>query len=482
MGALGASLKEREWDVSKLPAFKKDFYQEHADVTAMSATEVTAFLAEKEIKVKAGYGKGKPPRPVRKFTEAGFPDYIIKPILAAGFPAPSAIQSQAWPIALSGNDMIGIAHTGSGKTISFLLPAMIHINAQPALKPMEGPIVVVLAPTRELAMQIHQECVKFSSTSRIRSACLYGGSPKGPQRFALRKGVELAIATPGRLIDFIETAVTNLNRTTFLVLDEADRMLDMGFEPQMRAIMSQIRPDRQTLMFSATWPKEVRQLAADFMDHPHHITVGAEGLAANHDVVQIIDCVEVHHKQEKFFEVMKKITAAAPKTKILVFSSTKWNADVLAEAMESNGFPAKAIHGDKSQGEREWVLRNFKSGRTPIMVATDVAARGLDVKDVQFVINYDMPGNIEDYVHRIGRTGRAGDQGTAYSFFTPDDGKRARELVGVLQEAGQEVPEGVSKHVRYGGRGGFGDKRRWFGGGRGGGGRGGGFRGGRGRW
>ena len=183
-------------------------------------------------------------------------------ILAAGFKEPSPIQAQSWPMALSGRDVVAIAQTGSGKTISFALPAMLHINAQPLLSPGDGPIALILAPTRELAVQIQQECTKFGSNSRIRNTAIYGGAPKGPQIRDLQRGVEIVIATPGRLIDMLETQKTNLRRVTYLVLDEADRMLDMGFEPQIRKIIGQIRPDRQTLMFSATWPKDVQRLAS----------------------------------------------------------------------------------------------------------------------------------------------------------------------------------------------------------------------------
>merc|ERR1712225_159282 len=191
--------------------------------------------------------------------------YVMSEVKAQGFPAPTAIQSQGWPMALSGRDVVGIAETGSGKTLTYCLPAIAHINAQPLLSPGDGPIVLVLAPTRELAVQIQEECTKFGASSRIRNTCVYGGVPKGGQARDLRRGCEIVIATPGRLIDMLESGKTNLRRVTYLVLDEADRMLDMGFEPQIRKIVSQIRPDKQTSMYTATWPKEVESIAKDFL-------------------------------------------------------------------------------------------------------------------------------------------------------------------------------------------------------------------------
>ena len=204
------------------------------------------------------------PKPITTFEEASFPDYIMQNLLSEGFAAPTAIQSNGWPVSLKGRDIVGLAETGSGKTLAFLLPAIVHINAQPYLQPGDGPIVLVLAPTRELAVQIQKEATKFGLNSRIKNTCVYGGVPKGPQIRDLRSGVEICIATPGRLIDMLEERHTNLRRVSFLVLDEADRMLDMGFEPQIRKILSQIRPDKQTLMWSATWPREVQGLARDF--------------------------------------------------------------------------------------------------------------------------------------------------------------------------------------------------------------------------
>jgi len=285
------------------------------------------------------------PRPITTFDEAGFPEYVMSEIRAMGFTAPSPIQCQAWPMALSGRDLVAVAETGSGKTISFALPAMVHINAQPLLERGDGPIVLILAPTRELAVQIQQECTKFGKSSRIRNTAIYGGAPKGPQVRDLSQGVEICVATPGRLIDMLESGRTNLKRVTYLVMDEADRMLDMGFEPQIRKIVSQIRPDRQTLLFSATWPKEVQRLAQDFQHDFIQVNVGSLELTANHNVKQIIEVVSEYDKRDRLLKHLEQISSE--NAKVLIFVGTKRVADDLTKYLRTDGWPALAIHGDK---------------------------------------------------------------------------------------------------------------------------------------
>jgi len=292
-------------------------------------------------------------------------------------------------------------------------------------------------------------------------------------------GAEIVIATPGRLIDFLESGTTNLRRVTYLVLDEADRMLDMGFEPQIRKIVSQIRPDRQTLLWSATWPREVQNLARDFLCDPIQVNIGSLKLQANPNVTQEVVVVDEFDKKNRLYDYLEKLMDGS---RILIFTGTKRTADALTTSLRKDGWPARAIHGDKSQSERDWVLDEFKSGKSPMMIATDVAARGLDVKDIKTVINYDFPGAIEDYVHRIGRTGRAGAKGFAITFFTSKDAKKAKELVSLLQQNKQTIPKELFSMSSYvsgsSDRGGFGGGRRYGGGGGGGygGGRGGGGR------
>ncbi|KAF5459947.1 hypothetical protein F2P56_019853 [Juglans regia] len=431
-------------DFGNLVPFEKNFYIESPSVRAMSEQEAMVYRARRDITVE---GRDVP-KPIRMFQEASFPGYCLDVIAKLGFVEPTAIQAQGWPMALKGRDLIGIAETGSGKTLAYLLPALVHVSAQPRLVQGEGPIVLVLAPTRELAVQIQEEAVKFSSRANIRSTCIYGGAPKGPQIRDLKRGVEIVIATPGRLIDMLEAQHTNLRRVSYLVLDEADRMLDMGFEPQIRKIVAQIRPDRQTLYWSATWPREVETLARQFLRNAYKVIIGSPDLKANQSIVQVVEVVMEGEKYNRLIKLLKEMMDGS---RILIFMETKKGCDQVTRQLRMDGWPALSIHGDKSQVERDWVLAEFKSGRSPIMTATDVAARGLDVKDIKCVINYDFPSSLEDYVHRIGRTGRAGAKGTAFTFFTHANAKFARELTKILQEAGQVASPSLSALARSAG-------------------------------
>ncbi|CAL7938764.1 unnamed protein product [Xylocopa violacea] len=430
----GDSLKKPSWDLGKLPVITKNLYIPHINVLKRSTEDVTKYHIGKEITVKGN----NTPSPIQAFEESNFPDYVMEEIRKQGFAEPTAIQAQGWPIALSGRDLVGIAQTGSGKTLAYILPATVHINNQPRLNRGDGPIVLILAPTRELAQQIQSVARDFGSSSCIRNTCIFGGSPKGPQARDLERGVEICIATPGRLIDFLEKGTTNLRRCTYLVLDEADRMLDMGFEPQIRKIIEQIRPDRQVLMWSATWPKEVQALAEDFLSDYIQINIGSLTLAANHNIRQIVEICQEHEKEMKLSGLLREIGKDRG-SKMIIFVETKKKVDDITKTIKREGWPAISIHGDKSQPERDYVLSEFRSGKTMILVATDVAARGLDVEDVKYVINFDYPNSSEDYIHRIGRTGRCQSAGTAYAYFTPNNARQAKELISVLEEAGQAI-------------------------------------------
>ncbi|XP_027873255.1 putative ATP-dependent RNA helicase DDX17 [Xiphophorus couchianus] len=458
-GNPGERLRKKRWNLDELPKFEKNFYTEHVEVQRMGQYDVEEFRRKKEITIR---GSGCP-NPVTAFHHAQFPQYVIDVLVQQNFKEPTAIQAQGFPVALSGKDMVGIAQTGSGKTLAYLLPAIVHINHQPYLERGDGPICLVLAPTRELAQQVQQVAYDYGKSSRIKSTCVYGGAPKGPQIRDLERGVEICIATPGRLIDFLEAGKTNLRRCTYLVLDEADRMLDMGFEPQIRKIVEQIRPDRQTLMWSATWPKEVRQLAEDFLREYIQINIGALELSANHNILQIVDVCMETEKDNKLIQLMEEIMAEK-ENKTIIFVETKKRCDDLTRRMRRDGWPAMCIHGDKSQPERDWVLTEFRSGKAPILIATDVASRGLDVEDVKFVINYDYPSSSEDYVHRIGRTARSTNKGTAYTFFTPGNLRQARDLVRVLEEARQAINPKLLQLVDSSRGGGGGGRMRYRGG------------------
>jgi len=461
--SLGDDLRRVNWDTHKLSTFEKDFYYEHPDVSSRSDADNDKALADQEIAIV----QGKAPKACLTFEQASFPEYILDSIKKAGFSKPSPIQVQGWPVALSGHDMIGIASTGSGKTCAFLLPGMVHINAQPHLERNDGPIMLVLAPTRELAVQIREECDKFGGSSGIKNICVYGGAPKHDQARALKDGVEIVIATPGRLIDFLESGTTNLRRVTYLVLDEADRMLDMGFEPQIRKIVSQIRPDRQTLLWSATWPDEVKSLARDLCkEDPIHIKVGSGLLKCNENITQEVEIMGKYEKTKRLNRLMEDICDG---TRILIFAETKRTCDEIVRGLREDRYPALAIHGDKEQKERDWCLEEFRNGKSPILVATDVASRGLDVKGVKWVINYDFPNQIEDYVHRCGRTGRAGETGTAITYFTEDNVSKAKDLLDILnRSSNSKFPDQLEDMARRAGnsKGRGKGKGRGFGGGR----------------
>ncbi|XP_048487617.1 ATP-dependent RNA helicase dbp2 isoform X1 [Plutella xylostella] len=451
----GGNLRKIRWDNVQLTPFQKNFYIPHDNTQRRSPAEIEAYRSQHQITVK---GRDVP-APAIYFDEGGFPDYAMREILKQGFPNPTPIQAQGWPIALSGRDMVGIAQTGSGKTLAYILPAIVHIINQPRLLRDDGPIVLVLAPTRELAQQIQQGlCAMngiaaetldsdanqhivandFGQNVQVRNTCIFGGAPKGPQGRCLERGVEIVIATPGRLIDFLEKGTTTLKRCTYLVLDEADRMLDMGFEPQIRKIIEQIRPDRQVLMWSATWPKEVKNLAEEFLHDYIQINIGSLSLSANHNILQIVDVCEEWEKNDKLITLLTEISSEE-ETKTIIFAETKRKVDDITKTINRAGWRALAIHGDKNQQDRDYVLGQFRNMAGAILVATDVAARGLDVEDVKFVINYDYPNNSEDYVHRIGRTGRSQNTGTAYTLFTPNNSAKAKDLMSVLQEANQVV-------------------------------------------
>jgi superfamily II DNA/RNA helicase len=454
----GENLQKAQYDMDTMEPILKNYYSEHPDISRMDQSQIQGVRDASEITV---IGRNVP-NPIVNFHEGNFPDYIQRAIMEQRFEKPTAIQSQVWPVALSGRDLVGIAQTGSGKTLAYVLPAIVHIYNQRRLERGDGPVVLVLAPTRELAQQIQAVCYDFGRSMNIRNCCVFGGAPKGPQLRDLDRGAHICIATPGRLIDFIESGKISLRRCTFLVLDEADRMLDMGFEPQIRKVIEQIRPDRQTLMFSATWPKEIRKLAEDFLIDYVQVNIGALQLSANHNIMQIVDVVEETEKDDKLNKLIGEIMNEK-ENKTIVFAETKRRVDELTRYMRKQGYPAMCIHGNKSQQERDWVLNEFRNGRSPILVATDVAARGLDVDDVKFVINVDFPNCSEDYIHRIGRTARSNNTGTAYTFFTFGNMKQAKDLVDVLKEANQSINPKLLDLVEMSRSFGYGKGRKWGG-------------------
>ena len=308
-----------------------------------------------------------------------------------------------------------------------------------------SPMMLVLSPTRELAMQTQVVMEAAGKQCYIRSVCCYGGVPKWEQKKALRWGVEVVVATPGRLKDLVAMGCVSLAGISYLVLDEADRMLDQGFEKDIRDIISMTHKDRQTCLFSATWPEAIRNLAQEFLTNPVKVTVGSDDLSANKRIKQVVEVIDEMDKDEKVLKVLENYSNKETKNRMIIFVLKKAEAHDLEDNLWHKGFKVCSIHGDKSQWEREKALGEFKAGRINVLVATDVAARGLDIPDVEYVINYSFPMTIEDYVHRIGRTGRAGKDGVAHSFFTRKDRMLAGCLVHVLKEANQEVPKEMLK-------------------------------------
>ncbi|CAB3259743.1 unnamed protein product [Arctia plantaginis] len=381
------------------------------------------------------------PDPYTEIDTCGFPVYIKNFLNEQGFSKPTVIQSQGWPIALSGKNFVGIAQTGTGKTLAYLLPAAVHIKEKKARRGL-GPVVLVLAPTRELARQIEQVAKDFEKLLNIRCLCIYGGASRSVQAEKLREGVDILIATPGRLNDFLNSKTTTLNRSTYVVLDEADRMLDMGFEPQIRQALEGVPKERQILMFSATWPKEVRHLARDYLGDFVQVNVGSTELSANHNIKQLVHVCDQEEKMDKFKEIMHEISGDNY-GKLLIFTNTKRFVDSLANTLQKNGWPAVGIHGDKTQLQRDKIINQFKTGRSRILVATDVAARGLDVDGVTHVVNYDFPNTSEDYIHRIGRTGRQENKGVSHTILTDENARQAQSLIEVMKEANQEIPRAL---------------------------------------
>jgi len=453
MGGVGENLKQLNWQEESLVTIRKNFYVEHAEIAAMSQQQVAQSMQELNARVE---GASPHPRPVRSFAHITVPPELMSGMTAAGFSDPTPIQSVGWPTALSGRDMVGIAQTGSGKTLAYLLPALVHISAQPPLRPGDGPVGLILAPTRELAMQIQTEVVRLTQGSAIRCTACFGGVSRYGQASELRRGVQIVVATPGRLLDFLEAGVTNLKRVTYLCLDEADRMLDMGFEPQIRKIMDTITTDRQTAMFTATWPKECKRLAERYIKDPVQIQIGSDDITTNQNIRQH---VEVCSDQKAKDEALKRILGYLGRSgNCLVFCNTKRKCRDLAWELgndRSLGLSALELHGDLDQRARDTALSSFRSGEVRVLVATDVAARGLDIRNISTVVNYDAPNDAESYVHRIGRTGRAGDKGDAYTFLSSwGDEKKAGNILGIMEKAQQEVPQALRDLV--GGRGGGG--------------------------
>lgn len=379
--------------------------------------------------------------PMRTFDEAPFSPSVKEVFKAKEFVSPTPVQSVGWPLVMLNKDVIGIAETGSGKTLSFMLPLAEHIKIQPPKRrsAIPRPKGLVLAPTRELAQQIQQDSRPFLSAYGFRGTAVFGGALKGSQIASLRNYNDYVVGTPGRLLDLIRSHEISMESVSFAVFDEADRMLDMGFEPQIRQILKFVPPSRQMMMWSATWPQEVQSLAHDFTQSPVRFSVGTGELVANKKIEQKFIFTNSRDAPSKLIALISQLNPSVS-SKVLIFCSTKRSCEQLNWALEAQNIASECIHGDKTQRQREKALQNFKNGSSPILIASDVASRGLDVKDITTVINYEMATNAESYVHRIGRTARGGNTGTAITFFRPEDADHVKPLISVLRQSGQEIP------------------------------------------
>uniref|UniRef100_A0A0E0LD91 RNA helicase n=1 Tax=Oryza punctata TaxID=4537 RepID=A0A0E0LD91_ORYPU len=431
------------------------------------------------------------PPPADGFEAAGLVEAVLRNVARCGYESPTPVQRYSMPIALAGRDLMACAQTGSGKTAAFCLPVVSgliaaggsgigHRERSSFNRAAAKPRALVLAPTRELAaqvelmhfVQINEEAKKFSFQTGLRVVVAYGGTPMYNQLRDLERGADILVATPGRLVDMVERSKVSLEAIKYLVMDEADRMLDMGFEPQIRKIVERMnmprKSMRQTMLFSATFPPEIQRLASDFLSNYIFITVGRVGSSTDL-IMQKVELLADGEKRGYLLDLLQRQSVGVANSKLqqpltLVFVETKREADSLRYWLYSKGFPATAIHGDRTQQERESALRSFKTGLTPIMVATDVASRGLDVPNVAHVINYDLPKSIEDYVHRIGRTGRAGKAGAATAFFTESDQSLAKGLLELMTEAKQDVPDWLVQQAEKPYYGGYGGRNRRSGG------------------
>ncbi|GFV64235.1 probable ATP-dependent RNA helicase DDX46 [Trichonephila clavipes] len=427
-------------DVTYQP-FRKNFYVEVPELAKMTSEEVEALRNELEgIKVK---GKGCP-KPIKNWAQCGVSKKVLEVLKKHGYDKPTPIQAQAIPCVMSGKDLIGIAKTGSGKTLAFLLPMLRHIMDQPPLESDDGPIGIIMTPTRELAMQITKECKKFAKALSLRVVCVYGGTGISEQIAELKRGAEIIVCTPGRMIDMLAAnsgRVTNLRRCTYLVLDEADRMFDMGFEPQVMRIVDSTRPDRQTVLFSATFPRQMEALARRILTKPVEIQVGGRSVVCK-DVEQHVVVIE---EDGKFLKLLELLGYYQDQGSALVFVDKQENADLLLKDLIKASYNCMALHGGIDQFDRDSTICDFKAGKVSVLIATSVAARGLDVKHLILVVNYDCPNHIEDYVHRCGRTGRAGNKGYAYTFLTSEQARYSGDIIKALEQSQNPVPEDLQK-------------------------------------
>lgn len=417
-----SALPSRVESLATSPEPSLSGYKEHDELAQLPKADIDAFLEKNVMTIEDPEPAARKLRPIINFRYLPVTDESLRAPFAK-FTAPTPIQAATWPFLLAGRDMVGVAETGSGKTLAFGVPCIRHIASLPKSQ-RKGVKAVIVSPTRELAVQIFDQLVALATPAGLEVVCVYGGVPKDPQVAACRKA-HIVVATPGRLNDLIGDGSADLSKAEYVVLDEADRMLDKGFEEPIRQIISQTPKKRQTLMFTATWPPSVRELASTFMVSPVRVNIGdnASGeLRANVRIKQLVEVVDPRGKEQRLLQLLKQHQSGKNKDdRILVFCLYKKEAVRIENFIRMKGFRVGGIHGDLSQDKRSASLAAFKEGHVPLLVATDVAARGLDIPAVKVVINVTFPLTAEDYVHRIGRTGRAGKEGLAITLFTEHD-------------------------------------------------------------
>ncbi|GAA5806209.1 hypothetical protein HPULCUR_011740 [Helicostylum pulchrum] len=422
-----------------------------------SAEQQTQLDFSKYEKIPVRVERGNCPNPIKSFEEADLNPVMKENVRLARYTAPTPVQTYSIPIVTAGKDLMACAQTGSGKTAAFLIPTLsaLFTSAKELQKPRPAPyetrqykaepLVLIIAPTRELCSQIFDECRRFTYRSCLRPCAVYGGADSMGQLRQLERGCDVLAAAPGRLMDFINRGKIGLSRVKYLILDEADRMLDMGFESIIRNLITKhdMPADRQTLLFSATFPRAIRSLARDFLRQDYlFLRVGRVG-GTSDSITQKIMYVEEDEKRE----ALRTLLNAQPPSRTLIFVETKRSADSLDHFLFERSFPSTSIHGDRTQMEREDALLAFKRGKCPILVATAVAARGIDIRNVMHVINYDMPQDMDEYIHRIGRTARVGKSGLATSFYNDRSGLLAPQLTKLLKECKQEIPDFLQQYV-----------------------------------
>lgn len=442
----GERVEVIDWQGLEIVPVQKDFSFEHPGVAARSEDECEAIRAKNSIHVLKSPPDEPMPRPLVRFEEAPFPDWASAELRRNGFEKPTPIQVQAWPVVLKGHDFVGIAETGSGRTISYVLPMLVHIMAQPELRPGEGPIGVVLVPTCESCMQVSQQVDAFTASTRVICRGLHGGEEIDEQTRDKAQRVDIAVVTPGLLIALLNHRLTNLRRATFIVLDEADQLLGNNFGDQVRLILGQVRPDRQALLFSSTWPATLEGLAAEVCHHkPIHVNVDPVSLSSCKAITQRLHFVcpgESKHNLLCLALGQIKHALSIEGVRALVFCNRPADVQPLAEKLQQRGYRCEGFHAEQTQAQREEVLNRFSKPECSIwlLVCTQIPGNTNDFHNVRYVINYDMPGKVVEYIHRIGKTSKVGQRGFSLTFLTESDLPMSKDLVPILRESQQEVP------------------------------------------